>query len=182
MTGRKKVVSARMVKARVQVMLRGTEQDVELNTERNRLITMIEGMQASNTLGEFVMDSLREKLRRDEGQTYIGYGAQVPPGAVLTPQPFQPQPGHVANGGQQRATQVPMGTAVVHSEPAPSRPESQEPKSSTMELSDGGELEQVQPANRRPEDQAVPVQVKPAFTPPKPRRPMGGNALSAMGH
>lgn len=153
----------------MQVMLRGSEQDLELNTERNRLITMIEGMQASNTLGEFVMDSLREKLRRDEGQTYIGYGVQVPPGAVLTP-----QPGHVANGGQQRATQVAMGTAVVHSEPAPSRPKSQEPKSSTVELSDGGELEKVQPVSRRPEDQAVPVQVK-------PRRPMGGNALSAMG-
>lgn|GEM_PF-4257272 len=179
MTGRRKVESARKVVARVQVMLRASDQDVALNTERNRLITMIEGMQTSNTLLEFVMDSLRNKLRLEEGQPVIGFGVQVPGGAVPQQQAIQQQPAHVGNGGQpQQATQ--QRNTVDALEPAAASHESKEPQSSTLELSRTGQHEVFQQVGsaERSEEQA---RAQPAFSQPKPRRPMGGNALSAMG-
>lgn len=161
--------------ARVQVMLRATDQDVALNTERNRLITMIEGMQTSNTLLEFVMDSLRNKLRHEEGQAVIGFSVQVPGGAV----PHQQKPAHVGHAEQHQRAIQPQ-TNVAPSEPATSVYEQGDTQSSTLELSHAGQHEVHQPVSSadRP---AEPVRAQPAFSPPKPRRPMGGNALSAMG-
>jgi len=181
MTGRKKVVSARQVKARVQIMLRGSAQDVALNTERNRLMTMIEGMQSSNTLLEFVVDALRAKLRQDEGQPFVGFGVQVPGGAGAgSPHlPAQSQPAQ-GNGGQHHhAAQQSTITAAVQSEPTPVGSESQGPQSSNVELSGADQYKDSQPVAST-ETQTDLIQAQPAFTPPRPRRPMGGNALSAM--
>lgn len=167
--------------ARVQIMLRASDQDVALNTERNRLITMIEGMQTSNTLLEFVMDSLRNKLRQEEGQPVFGFGVQVPGGAVSNQQAFQQQPAHLGHGGQhQQATQPSTNIVAAPSEPATPSNESRDSQSSTLELSRAGQHEVHQPVSSadRPEEQ---VRAQPAFSAPKPRRPMGGNALSAMG-
>lgn len=160
--------------ARVQVMLRATDQDVALNTERNRLITMIEGMQTSNTLLEFVMDSLRNKLRHEEGQAVIGFSVQVPGGAV----PHQQKPANVGHVEQHQRAIQPQ-TNVAPSEPA-TLYEQRDTQSSTLELSHAGQQEVHQPVSsvHRPDE---PVRAQPAFSPPKQRRPMGGNALSAMG-
>jgi hypothetical protein len=162
-------------------MLRASDQDVALNTERNRLITMIEGMQTSNTLLEFVMDSLRNKLRQEEGQPVFGFGVQVPGGAVSHQQAPQQQPAHLGHGGQhQQAAQPSTNIVAAPSEPATPRNESRDSQSSTLELSPAGQHEVDQPVSSagRSEEQ---VQAQPAFSAPKPRRPMGGNALSAMG-
>jgi len=181
MTGRRKVESARKVVARVQVMLRASDQDVALNTERNRLITMIEGMQTSNTLLEFVMDSLRNKLRHEEGQPVIGFSVQVPGGAVPHQHAFQQQPAHVGHGDQhQQAIEPRPNIVAAPSEPDTPSYESRDSQSSNLELSRAGQHEVHQPVSSadRPDEQ---VRAQPAFSPPKPRRPMGGNALSAMG-
>ena len=68
MAGRKPIVSARQLKARVQIIMRATDKDVAQNSEKNRLIDMTESMREAGVLQEFLLDCLRSKLRQDEGQ------------------------------------------------------------------------------------------------------------------
>lgn len=69
MAGRKPIVSARQLKARVQIIMRATDQDVAQNSEKNRLIDMTESMREAGVLQEFLLDCLRSKLRQDEGNS-----------------------------------------------------------------------------------------------------------------
>lgn len=73
MAGRKPIVSARQLKARVQIIMRATDKDVAQNTEKNRLIDMTESMREAGVLQEFLLDCLRSKLRQDEGQNVAVY-------------------------------------------------------------------------------------------------------------
>lgn len=67
MAGRKPIVSARQLKARVQIIMRATDKDVAQNSEKNRLIDMTESMREAGVLQEFLLDCLRSKLRQEEG-------------------------------------------------------------------------------------------------------------------
>lgn len=71
MVGRKPIASARQIKTRVQFMLRATESDVALNSEKSRLMDMIESMKEAGVLQEFLLDALKSKLRQDEGQSVV---------------------------------------------------------------------------------------------------------------
>lgn len=73
MAGRKPIVSARQLKARVQIIMRATDKDVAQNSEKNRLIDMTESMREAGVLQEFLLDCLRSKLRQDEGQNVAAY-------------------------------------------------------------------------------------------------------------
>lgn len=83
MAGRKPIVSARQLKARVQIIMRATDKDVAQNSEKNRLIDMTESMREAGLLQEFLLDCLRSKLRQDEGQNVAVYrmfeGGQTAP-------------------------------------------------------------------------------------------------------
>lgn len=71
MAGRKPIVSARQIRARVQIILRATDKDVAQNSEKNRLMDMIEAMTDAGVLQEFLLDALKSKLRQDEGQSVV---------------------------------------------------------------------------------------------------------------
>jgi hypothetical protein len=73
MAGRKPIVSARQLKARVQIIMRATDKDVAQNSEKNRLIDMTESMREAGVLQEFLLDCLRSKLRQDEGQNVAAF-------------------------------------------------------------------------------------------------------------
>lgn len=65
---RKTIVSARQLKARVQIILRATAQDVATNSETVRLMDMIERMKDEGGLIEFYLEALKSKLRAEEGR------------------------------------------------------------------------------------------------------------------
>ena len=73
MAGRKPIVSARQIRARVQIILRATDKDVAQNSEKNRLMDMVEAMTDAGVLQEFLLDALKSKLRQDEGQSVVAY-------------------------------------------------------------------------------------------------------------
>lgn len=73
MAGRKPTVSARQLKARMQISIRATDKDVAQNSEKNRLIDMTQSMIEAGVMQEFLLDCLRSKLRQDEGQTVAAY-------------------------------------------------------------------------------------------------------------
>lgn len=98
MVGRKPIASARQIKTRVQFMLRATESDVALNSEKSRLMDMIESMKEAGVLQEFLLDALKSKLRQEEGQsvvasTIVEVGPQARPQRTAEPQtPYQSEP------------------------------------------------------------------------------------------
>lgn len=102
MAGRKPIVAARQLKARVQIIIRATDKDVAQNTEQNRLIDMAESMSKAGMLQEFLLNCLRSKLRQDEGQTVAAY--------------------RMFEGGHQAAPQHPFDTPSHFQQPAQVKP------------------------------------------------------------
>lgn len=91
MAGRKPIVSARQLKARVQIIMRATDKDVSLNSEKNRLISMTESMREAGVLQEFLLDCLRSKLRQDEGQSAAVYRMLDSGQTAVTERPTESQ-------------------------------------------------------------------------------------------
>lgn len=179
MAGRKPIKSARIVKARVQIQVRATEMDVAGNTERNRLVSMIEGMASAGALNEFLLDALKAKLRVDEGRQTAIYGG-VSEQIYSHPQSL---PVHRSQ------VQQPAQPAISPAPPA-YQPEQQVIDSATQEEKGGGgaqsssvelfratETDALSISHEKEPDRSPTEEFQ---APPRKRR-MGGQALRAMG-
>ena len=202
MAGRKPIVSARQLKARVQIIMRATDKDVAQNSEKNRLIDMTESMRDAGVLQEFLLDCLRSKLRQDEGRNVAankmfdgGYSphTQRPSDSQIHYQqqhaPVAPSPSYAAPAEQ-----------LMVDEPVGIQPESHEqlasPTAATVAAPAASASAEVEAGSRRHEStqsaiiESVVRGIESAATnnevgfvapPPAERRKPMGSLLKAMG-
>ena len=193
MAGRKPIVSARHIKARAQVILRATDFDVVQHNEVNRLIDMVEAMQKAGVLGDFLLDSLRSKLRQDEGQTVFAHGMVERGQLALTPRTVEEA--QIQYSQQQAPTtpapinaepRVPESVerAPVHRVQEPNRVRDQAAEVETVAEGHDAKPSQssiIENVMREIESAASVAESNYTETAPKERRKPRGNLLSAMG-
>lgn len=197
MAGRKPIVSARQLKARVQIIMRATDKDVAQNSEQNRLIDMTESMREAGLLQEFLLDCLRSKLRQDEGQTAAAYrmfegGVQHLPQRPLESQIHKHQQAPISSFPDVQAPTEPVseneavgGTPVLQEQDSIAAPALPRTPELLVEARTGGNenspstiIENVVRGIESPSANSAT-----AFTPPPQgeRRKPTGNLLGAMG-
>ncbi|WP_219096302.1 hypothetical protein [Pseudomonas sp. UMAB-40] len=168
MAGRKPLNSAIFMKVRSQVILRATAVDIENRTDVVRLSELIEQLKSEGSLNKFVMRALLNQMQREEQSSDAPQAgsAQVQP-RPLAVQEEQPQ-GSVVQLQSYMQAAATLDQEQPRAAPDPVVPALQLPTAEMI----------IESAMQSLETQRSEVQSE---VPTRPKRRMGGNAMTAMG-